>query len=52
MIDSTSDDFEDPNGTDERLILGVGEVDDDKTDDDSSNNGQENDDENDRTCRQ
>jgi len=41
IIDSTSDNFEDSNGTDERLISG-----DDKRDDDSSNN------EYDRTCRQ
>jgi hypothetical protein len=51
MIESTSDNLEDSNGTNEKWILAVGDND-DKEDDDSSNNGQDNDDENDSTCRQ
>jgi hypothetical protein len=52
MVDLMSEDFENSNGTNERLILGVVEGNDDKRDVDASDNGHENNDENDRTCRQ
>jgi hypothetical protein len=52
MIDPTSDDFEDSNGTDERWLLDVIEGNDDKRDDDSFDDDEENNDENDRASWQ
>jgi hypothetical protein len=52
MIDSSSEDLENSNGTNERLIWGVVEDNDDKRDVDASDNGQESNDENDRIRRQ